>query len=110
MSAEESEPRNNSPSDEKREAMPNIREIANKVKYGAYLYLIDVRRSDEYADYRIDGSINLPFDEIGEIEKIVSDKSADIYLFCGTGRLSKSARDILTYMDYENVHDLGGMK
>jgi phage shock protein E len=89
--------------------MPTIREIANKVKYGSQIYLIDLRRQDEYDDWHIDGSINLPFSEISSIEDIVSDKTADIYLFCGTGRLSKSARSVLLYMDYENVYDLGGM-
>ncbi len=89
--------------------MTAVTEIAGRIKNGAQIFLIDLRRRDEYENFHYDGSINLPFDEIGGIESIVADKSADIYLFCGTGRLSKSARTCLLYMDYENVHDLGGL-
>ncbi len=89
--------------------MPTINEIARRINSGEKIYLLDVRREREFEDYHIDGSVNLPFDEIRDVKYCVPDKDARIYLFCGTGQHSRSAATVLQYLGYKNVCDLGAM-
>ncbi len=90
--------------------MPTIREIAGRVKNGEEIFLFDLRRPREYSDYHIEGSINIPFEEIDDINYMVSDMNAEIYFICGTGRYSRNAERILKYLGYKRVYDLGALK
>lgn len=71
--------------------------------------LIDVREKDEHADNRIAGSINIPLSSIGDIEKIVKDKSTVLYLYCRSGRRSGQACQKVKKMGYTNARNIGGI-
>ncbi|WP_075187397.1 rhodanese-like domain-containing protein [Teredinibacter haidensis] len=70
---------------------------------------IDVRTAEEYTAGFYKDSINIPYDIIHEkIAAITEEKSADIRVYCRTGRRSGVAKDILNKMGYSNVVNEGG--
>ena len=58
-------------------------------------YLIDVRSSKEYKEGHIKGSINLPLEDIEDIDVIVDDPESKIYLYCRSGKRSSQGATIL---------------
>ncbi|MCX6732504.1 MAG: rhodanese-like domain-containing protein [Candidatus Roizmanbacteria bacterium] len=69
--------------------------------------LIDVRTPGEFARGPIQGSINIPVDEIREkIEDAVPDKEKTIYLYCLSGSRSETAANILTGLGYTNAFSM----
>lgn len=71
--------------------------------------LIDVRTPEEYRAGHIPGSRNVPLDQIGEIEKAVSDRDAKLFVYCLSGGRSASACAYLVRMGYTNVVNIGGI-
>jgi len=69
--------------------------------------LIDVRTAEEYALGTIEGSINIPVDDIRQrLTEIPRDKK--IIVFCGTGLRSYFAARILMQNGYKDVLNLSG--
>lgn len=69
--------------------------------------LIDVRSADEYEAGKMDGSINIPVDEIrNRLNEIPKDKH--IYIYCEAGLRGYLAQRILKQNGYNNVSNLSG--
>lgn len=85
------------------EGLRNFRSTENAV-------LLDVRTKEEYAERKIEGSINLPLQEIEKISSIVPDKNTPIFLHCRSGKRSGKAAKILTSLGYTKVVNIGGIK
>jgi phage shock protein E len=69
---------------------------------------IDVRTAEEYNAGHLEGAINIPYDEIEQkIEAVSADKTADIQLYCRSGRRSGIALESLTNMGYSKVTNAG---
>ncbi len=72
-------------------------------------YWIDTRTQEEFDAGNIEGSILIPFEVIAEhIADVTTDKTADIRVYCRSGRRSGVARDTLSAMGYTNVINEGG--
>lgn len=72
---------------------------------------IDVRAADEYAAGHVPGAILLPHDQVAAlIEEKVSDKNADIQLYCRSGRRADIARDVMLKMGYTRVTNHGSLE
>lgn len=67
--------------------------------------VIDVRTADEYATGHIEGSINIPVDNISSINY---DKDALIIVYCASGMRSSNAAKTLANLGYTNIHNLDG--
>ncbi|MFX1310807.1 MAG: FAD-dependent oxidoreductase [Promethearchaeota archaeon] len=72
--------------------------------------LLDVRTKEEFAARTIDGSINIPIEELRQrLDEIPSNKS--IYVYCEVGYRSYLALRILLQSGYKEVYELtGGLK
>ena len=69
--------------------------------------LIDVRRKDEYEAGNIEGSINIPIDELrNRLYEIPSNKT--LYIYCEAGLRGYLAQRILRQSGYETVANLSG--
>jgi phage shock protein E len=69
--------------------------------------LLDVRTEGEFVRGKILGSINLPVDKVDcDIQKIVPDKSAKVYVYCLSGSRSIHAVDSMIKLGYTNVFDM----
>ena len=73
--------------------------------------LLDVRSPEEYAEGHLQGAVNIPHDRIGaEIAAVVPDKSAQVILYCRSGRRANTALETLRAMGYTNVSNYGGLE
>ena len=73
--------------------------------------LLDVRSPEEYASGYLQGALNIPHDRIGtEIAAVVPDKSAQVILYCRSGRRANTALETLRAMGYTNVSNFGGLE
>ena len=71
--------------------------------------LIDVRTPEEFASGHINGSVNIPVEEMqGRLDEIPGD--TPIVVYCRSGNRSATAARILTDADYAPVYDLGGIQ
>ena len=68
--------------------------------------LIDVRTESEYEEEHIEGSVNIPLDQI---ENISYDKDEIIIVYCRSGGRSKTAAEALIANGYMNVYDFGAI-
>ena len=72
--------------------------------------ILDVRTPEEHAAERIEGSINLPNELIGdERPALLPDLDAEILVHCRTGVRSRQAAEKLAALGYTNVYDFGGI-
>ncbi len=72
-------------------------------------YLLDVRSSDEFMMYSIDGFINIPLEDLRNSKnKLPKDKSVSIYVTCQVGMRGYLAQKILLHMGFKNVYNLSG--
>ena len=71
--------------------------------------LLDVRTREEYADGHIDGSLNIPLQDMDTAEKHIPEKSAPVFVYCQSGARSARAAHILKSRGYLHVTDIGGI-
>ena len=72
--------------------------------------ILDVRRSDEFAEGHIPNAINVANEDIGtdEISEL-PDKDQLIMVYCRSGRRSKEAAQKLVKFGYTNIVEFGGI-
>ena len=75
---------------------------------GAIL-LQDVRTTEEYREYHIDGSINIPLQSIDDAKCRSPDENQRIYVHCLSGVRSANAARFLKKSGYSDVIDIGGI-
>lgn len=71
--------------------------------------LVDVRTPEEYQDGHVPGSINVPLQQIEDIELEVAEKNTPLYVYCRSGARSRQATALLKEMGYKDVHNIGGI-
>lgn len=69
--------------------------------------IIDVSDKYTYQNNHINGSINIPYDELISNYRLYLNKNEIYYLYCKSGKLSKRAVMILSSIGY-NVYNLYG--
>lgn len=71
--------------------------------------LLDVRTPEEYREGHIPGSQNVPLQTLDRVERVVSDRSAPLFVYCRSGSRSRQAVDALRRMGYSNLQNIGGI-
>ena len=72
--------------------------------------VLDVREQDEFDEGHIPNAILIPYTEIdAKAEGILTDKDAQILVYCRSGRRSKIAAESLVNLGYTNVKEFGGI-
>jgi rhodanese-related sulfurtransferase len=72
--------------------------------------LVDVRSEGEYRNGGIEGSINIPIQELGGRTDELGDKGRPIVVYCQSGGRSAMAKRLLESKGFTEVHDLGGIR
>ncbi len=73
-------------------------------------YWIDVRSAEEFQTGHVGMAVNIPFDQIAErIQSVTTDKNAEIYLSCKSGRRAGIALETLKGLGYTKVTNVGGI-
>lgn len=85
----------------------NMEQLKNKQING--IKIIDVRSSQEYNEWHIEGAINIPEYEINcNVDNILENKNEDIVLYCSSGSRSEKAYSKLTKLGYKRLYCLYG--
>jgi rhodanese-related sulfurtransferase len=93
----------------KRVRETSIDAIAERVKRGEKLELVDVREESEYGAAHIPGARHLGKGVIErDIEKAIPNPDQEIVLYCGGGFRSALAAENLGRMGYTNVWSMDG--
>lgn len=79
---------------------------AELVKEGAII--IDVRSKGEFAGEHIQGSVNIPLDQLRNSLGKLKDKNKPIITCCASGMRSASAKTLLKSAGYLQVYNGGG--
>ena len=90
-------------------ARKDINEGVRSFRESKNAILLDVRTREEYAGGHIEGSRNLPLDEIDRVDSVIQDKNAPLYVHCLSGGRSARAAAYLRGKGYREVHDIGGI-
>lgn len=86
-------------------------ELKESLDVGKELFLLDVRQPEEFADWHIQGSVNIPLSELSRkdsLDKIPKDK--EVVTICPHGNRSKIAKYILSRYGYDVKSLEGGLK
>lgn len=68
---------------------------------------LDVRTPGEFSKERIEGSINVPVDEVADkIGAVISDKNKKVYCYCLSGSRSAIAVDQMVLLGYTNIYSM----
>jgi phage shock protein E len=71
------------------------------------IVVLDVRTPGEYSRGKLEGSINLPLNEVqNKITSILPDKNSTVYVYCLSGSRSVYAVDIMVKLGYKNVFNM----
>lgn len=85
-----------------KDAKKILREEANS-------YLIDVRSKQEYNEYHLPNSINIPVYNIEkDINTVTNDVNSVMILYCQMGSRSRMALEKLKRLGYKNLYNLKG--
>lgn len=63
--------------------------------------IIDVSDKITYSNFHINGSINIPYDELINNYRKYLNKTESYYLYCKSGKLSKRAVIVLSSLGYK---------
>ena len=81
-------------------------EAVSLMRAGAVV--VDVRTPGEFAAGHVEGALNLPLDELGDlVASRVPDTSSVILVYCLSGTRSMMAKQILRAAGYEQTYNLG---
>jgi rhodanese-related sulfurtransferase len=80
-------------------------DIKKIIEKGALI--VDVRTAEEYKDGHIEGSLNIPLDEIGKAMSWLQ-KDVPTIVVCASGSRSAHAVMVLKANGYEKVYNGGG--
>lgn len=72
--------------------------------------MLDVRTEEEYCSGHIEGSVNVPLDQLVSVPGIVKDKNTPLFVYCYSGSRSSRAVALLKQMGYPNVTNIGGIQ
>ena len=77
---------------------------------GRDIFVLDVRTMPEFENERLKFADDLiPYTSLEKsLDMLPQDKTAEMYMFCRTGRRSKIATDLLVSMGYTNVYNVEG--
>lgn len=84
------------------------KEVEQKLNDGVVLNIIDVRETEEVAEGKIPGAVNIPLGLI-EFRKQDLDRSKEYVLVCRSGGRSGRAAEYLEGQGYQVVNMTGGM-
>ncbi len=87
---------------------PSFQEGLEKCRATPNAVLLDVRTREEYASGHVPGSVNLPLDQISQIEKTGAGKESPLFVYCHSGARSGSACAWLSRQGYQ-AENLGGI-
>ncbi|HBA94040.1 MAG TPA: rhodanese-like domain-containing protein [Ruminococcaceae bacterium] len=88
---------------------PDINAGIDEWKNNADAVLLDVRTVEEYQQGHIEGSQNIPLQNIEYVKDNITSLDKPIYVHCLSGSRSAQAVSVLKSMGYTDVTNIGGI-
>ncbi len=88
---------------------PNINEKVKEFQESKGSVLLDVRTTEEYREGHIQGSMNIPLNQLSRVASRIKEKDTKIYVYCLSGGRSAQAVSGLKGAGYDNVVNAGGI-
>ena len=88
---------------------PDINDGVKEFQNTKNAVLLDVRTREEYSEGHIDGSINIPLQNIRNLSDVLKDKNTPLFVHCYSGSRSGQAVSYLSDVGYTNVKNIGGI-
>lgn len=80
-----------------------------KWNLGEDIFVLDVRRPDEFAAGHLEGAVNVPVHEIADhLDLLPADPTTVMYVYCRSGVRSMFATSALLVMGYKTVYNMPG--
>ncbi|QNK02785.1 rhodanese-like domain-containing protein [Dyella telluris] len=84
-------------------------QLLERQQAGQAPLLLDVRRSDEYADGHIAGALNIPVEQLASRAGVLgAPHDSEIVVYCVSGKRAAKAQQTLTSLGYTHVRVLDG--
>ena len=84
-------------------------ELASRIDDGSAPFVLDVRTRAEFAEGHIMGAVNIPHSELADrLDELDFEPSAEVVVYCRSGRRAAVAESILTEAGFSGVRDLEG--
>lgn len=85
----------------------NKNQLENMIKENKNIKIIDIRDKEEYNEFSIDNSINIPLAELlFNMDELEEYRENDIVVCCSSGIRSTTACNLLLMEGYENIYNL----
>ncbi len=86
-----------------------VTKLHDELKDGDRPLIVDVRTAEMFTDIYIEGSINIPMDDLQDrLSELPEDRETNIVMVCGIGKFSKNTVLLLKSMGYRNVRSAKG--
>jgi cysteine synthase/rhodanese-related sulfurtransferase len=86
-----------------------VTKLHDELKDGDRPLIVDVRTTEMFTDVYIEGSINIPMDDLQDrLSELPEDRETNIVMVCGIGKFSKNTVLLLKSMGYRNVRSAKG--
>ncbi|MFA6017464.1 MAG: rhodanese-like domain-containing protein [Patescibacteria group bacterium] len=84
-----------------------VDEVQKAINEKIDVVILDVRTPAEYSRGKIEGSINIPVDDIAsQITTAIPNKNKTVYVYCLSGSRSDVAVEIMIQLGYTNVFSM----
>jgi len=84
-------------------------ELRERLEGESVPLILDVRSPEEYAEGHIPGAINIPYDQVAaNLDWLESFRTAEIVVYCRTGRRAGVAENVMREAGFTQVADLEG--
>ena len=90
-------------------AKNNINQEIEKCRNTPGAVLLDVRSKEEYDSGHIPGSINIPVENIKDVEKHIINRETPVFVYCLRGTRSLKAVKVMQTLEYTQVKSIGGI-
>lgn len=83
-----------------------VQDLADAIAAGEEMLIVDVRTADEFAEGHIEGSINIPVNELTQSLNLLPNLDQNLVIVCGSGHRSAVAMTALNLLGYTNVRSM----
>jgi phage shock protein E len=83
--------------------------LLKKLNLGEMIFVLDVRRPDEFAAGHVEGAVNIPVHELAKhVDELPDDPDTLIVVYCRSGVRSMFATSALLVLGYSTVYNMPG--
>lgn len=85
-------------------------ELEARIRADDAPFVLDVRTASEFAQGRVPGAVNVPYDEVrARLAEIADQRDREVVVYCRSGKRAAKAADVLSEEGFQVLHLTGDM-